>query len=122
MAWLKKTDVNTKVTEIEGKIPSISGLATDSALTAVETKIPDVSSLVKNFDAKLKKIGDRVASSKTKYLLVETELKKLEKFDAAYFRGRNYFVGDDNTQNCLVFQGAYKHFEMGSTGEVFSWK
>ena len=29
--WLKKTDFNAKVTEIEGKIPSISGLATNSA-------------------------------------------------------------------------------------------
>ena len=45
--WLKKTDFNTKVTEIEGKIPSITGLATNSELSAVENKIPDVSSLVK---------------------------------------------------------------------------
>ena len=44
---VKKTDFNTKVTEIEGKIPSIIGLATNSALTAIENKIPDVSSLVK---------------------------------------------------------------------------
>ena len=44
---IKKTDFNAKVTEIEGKIPSIIGLATNSALTAVENKIPDVSSLVK---------------------------------------------------------------------------
>ena len=43
----KKTAFNIKVTEIEGKIPSISGLDTNSALTAVENKIPDVSSLVK---------------------------------------------------------------------------
>ena len=42
----KLTDYNAKITEIEGKIPSISGLATNAALTAVETKIP-VSNLVK---------------------------------------------------------------------------
>ena len=56
--WLKKIDFNTKVTEIEGKIPSITGLATNSELSVVENKIPDVSSLVKktNLDAKLKKI------------------------------------------------------------------
>ena len=48
VALLKKTtDFNTKVTEIEVKIHTISGLATNSALTAVENKIPDVSSLVK---------------------------------------------------------------------------
>ena len=43
----KKTDLNAKIIEIEGKIPSITGLATNSALTAVENKIPDVSSAVK---------------------------------------------------------------------------
>ena len=36
---LKKTDYNAKITEIERKIPSISGLATNVALTAVENKI-----------------------------------------------------------------------------------
>ena len=46
----KKTDLNTKITEIENKTPSISSLATTSALTAVENKIPDVSSLVKKTD------------------------------------------------------------------------
>ena len=46
MIWLKNR-LNAKITEIEGKIPSITGLATNSALTAVENKIPDVSSLVK---------------------------------------------------------------------------
>ena len=49
VVWLKKTDFNAKFTEIEGKIPSISGLATNSTLIAVENKIP-VSSLVKKTD------------------------------------------------------------------------
>ena len=47
---VKKTDFNTNVTEIEGKILSITGLATNSELTAVKNKIPDVSSLVKKTD------------------------------------------------------------------------
>ena len=49
MDFLKKKtiDYDAKITEIESKIPSISGLATNSALTGVENKIPDVSSLVK---------------------------------------------------------------------------
>ena len=47
MAWLKKTDFDTKVTETEGKTPSISSLATNSVLTAVQNKIPDASGLVK---------------------------------------------------------------------------
>ena len=32
---LKKTDFNLKVTEIEGKIPSVTGLATNSEVTVV---------------------------------------------------------------------------------------
>ena len=47
---VKKTDCNAKITEIEGKIPSISGLATNAALTSVENKIPNISSLVKKTD------------------------------------------------------------------------
>ena len=44
---VKKLDYNAENTEIEGKIHSITGLATTSALTAVENKIPDGSSLIK---------------------------------------------------------------------------
>ena len=40
----KKTDLNAKTIEIKRKIPSITVLATNSALTAVENKIPNVSS------------------------------------------------------------------------------
>ena len=49
MGLLKKKTDNKKITEIENKIPSISGLVTDAALTAVENKIPDVSSLIKKY-------------------------------------------------------------------------
>ena len=38
---------NAKISKIEGKISSITGLATTSKLTTVESKIPDFSSLVK---------------------------------------------------------------------------
>ena len=44
---VKKTNYDAKLTEIESKIPSISGLATTSTLTAVENKIRDVSNLIK---------------------------------------------------------------------------
>ena len=89
---VKKTDFNTKVTEKEGKIPSITGLPTNSELSAVEHKIPDVSSLVKkaNLDVELKTISDGITSNKSRHL-------QLQKFDAAYFRGKNYFDGNDGT-------------------------
>ena len=58
-----------------------------------------------DFDTKFKKVSDRVTSNKTKNLPIENEIKKLNNFDAAYFRGKNYFY-DDNTQNYLVFRTA----------------
>ena len=176
VVWLKKTNFNAKVTEIEGKIPRISGSATNSALTAVENKIPDVSSLVKKtdyntkisdiekkiidhnhdkyittpefntlvadvfnarlaaqtglirkpeFDFKLKGISDRVTKNKTKHLLVENKLPIIQKFDAAYFRGKSHFE-KDGTQNHLVFQPICRYFRriirVGSGNYIYFWK
>ena len=77
----KKTDFNTKVTEIEGKIPDISGLATKSALTVVENKISDVSSLVKkiDFNTKVTEIQGKIpdVSSLVKKTDLDTRLKKI---------------------------------------------
>ena len=44
---VKKTDYNTKITEIEGKIPNVTNLATKTALTTIENKITTISNLVK---------------------------------------------------------------------------
>ena len=44
---LKKLDYNAKITEIEHKISSISGFATNAVLTTVENKVPNIQSLVK---------------------------------------------------------------------------
>ena len=108
---VKKTDYNTKISEIENKVndhnhdkyittPEFNTMAADvfQARLAAQTDLmrkPD-------FDFKLKGISDRVAKNKTKYLLVENELKKLQKFDAAYFRGKSHFE-EDGTQSYVVF-------------------
>ena len=39
---VKKIDNHSKITEIEGKIPGITGLATVAAMISVENKIPNV--------------------------------------------------------------------------------
>ena len=58
----EKTDLNAKITEIENKIPSITGLAFNSGLYVVENKIPDVSSLVKkaDYDTKISDIEKKI--------------------------------------------------------------
>ena len=55
---VKKADYNTKITEIDDKIPDVSSLATKTVLTTVENKIPNVSNLVKkiNYDTKITEI------------------------------------------------------------------
>ena len=71
---VKKTDYNTKITEIESKIPDISNLATKAALTTVENKIPDISSLVKKSDYD-RKITEFENNIKKLLILVILEIK-----------------------------------------------
>ena len=55
-------------------------------------------------------------------MLVENVLRKLPKFDAGYFRGKNHFEEDD-TQNYLVFQPVYKYFKtINSIGNISGWR
>ena len=42
-----ESNLNTKINAVKNEIPSITGIATTSALTAVENKIPSISNLVK---------------------------------------------------------------------------
>ena len=41
----------------------------------------------------------------------------------SYFRGRNYFVGDAGTPNCLVFQPMNKYLKkIVNTKKISSWE
>ena len=44
-----------------------------------------------DFDDKLKSFNQKINSNKTKNLLVEDELKKLQTFDSIYFGERSHF-------------------------------
>ena len=58
-------------------------------------------------------------------MLAENEVKKQERFDAAYFRGKIYFDGDDGSQNSLVFQAGEKYFKNNSGSNSYKitiWK
>ena len=110
---VKKTDYDTKISNIEKTItdhnrdkyiatPKFNTMAADvfNARLAAQTDLIKTP----NFDAKLKAISDRVTKNKSKDLLLDKELKKLKTFDADCFEEKNYFEGDDGTQNTLVFQ------------------
>ena len=87
MDLLRKQNYNGKITEIESRIPSISGLATNSALTAVENKILDVSNLVRktDYDTKISEIGKKVVDHNLdKYITT----REFNKFTAEFFAAR----------------------------------
>ena len=83
---VKKTNYNAKITEIEGKISSSSGLTTTSALTTAENKIPDVSNLAKktDYDANVSEIEKKVTNHDQDKYITTSEFNKLtaENFSA----------------------------------------
>ena len=77
----KKTDYNAKITEIEGKIHSITGLATTVALTVVENKISNVNNLLKkktDYDAEILDIKSKyfITADYNKFDNEKLDLKK----------------------------------------------
>ena len=81
---IKKTDYNTKITEIENNIPDIITLATKTALTTVKNKIPDTIDLLKKTDYNAKiteregKIPDiRNLATKTALTSIENKIPNI---------------------------------------------
>ena len=72
---IEKSNFNTEVTEIEGKITSISGLATKTELTAVENKVPIVSNLVKK--SKITEIEKKINEHKYGQYIATSGFNKL---------------------------------------------
>ena len=97
----KIIDFNGKITEIENKILSITGLATNSALTAVENKTPNVSSLVTKteYNPKISDIKKNTYHGHDKYITTP-EFNKLttENFKARLKRVDLLTKRDFNTK------------------------
>ena len=55
-------------------------------------------------------LNRKITANKSKHLLVENELKKLNIFDSSYFIGKSHF-GEDGRQSYLVFQSMYRYFK-----------
>ena len=82
---VKKTDYDAKITEIESKIRSITGLVTTATLTIVENKIPDVINFVKktHYDAKILDIETKyfMTADYNKFTNQTLDIKIKKKFD-----------------------------------------
>ena len=73
------TDYNSEITEIESKIPSISGLATNVALTTVGNKVPNISTLVKKTDyiANINEVEKKLTDHNHDKYVTNSEFKHL---------------------------------------------
>ena len=99
---VKKTDHNTKVTEIENKLNNHNrdkyiDTQEFNKLTAdvFDARIAQASLITKtDFDANLSSLHKKITSNKTKHLLVENKLNKLKTFDLSYFMGKSHFEED----------------------------
>ena len=126
-SFVKKNDCNTKVTEIEDKIPDISGLATKTALTKVENKIHSISGLV-NLQANLitKTDFDAKLSNLNRKITGNKIKHILNDNDLSYYRGKEYFDEGSGKQNYLVFLPMGKYFKLNSVvgviDRVLSWQ
>ena len=104
---VKKTDYNTKVTEIENKLndhnhdkyittPEFNSLATN----VFNASLAQVNLITKtNFDTTVSSLDSKIAGNKTKIKSIEDELKKLNTFDSGYFIGKSYF--EDNVHRII---------------------
>ena len=119
---VKKTDYNTKITEIEKKLTDHSHdkyitttefkkLATD-AFNAVQSNLVKETDL----DNKLSDLNRKIVPNKTKDISFAKEL--------SYFHSKNYFDEDGN-QNYYIFQLICKYLKVAyvyDVNHILSWK
>ena len=117
---VNKTNYNTKISEMKNKY------ITTADYNKFTKDIVDNSIKIKNlvtktgFDAKMTSFKRKIISNKSKHLLVENELKRLKRFDASCYRGKNYVASDDGSQNYLVFQPINKYLKKIGNAESTS--
>ena len=116
---VKKTDFNTKVSSLVKKTDyatektSIKNYyVTNAALNARYKNLIQKT----KFDTEVNKINDNIASNSSEVRTYNNRLNQakdrideLERI-ASYLRGKNYFDGDDGTENALGFQVKIKYF------------
>ena len=121
---VKKTDYNTKITEIEKKLTDhnhdkyittteFNKLATDT----FNARLVQANLIKKtDFDHKLSDLNIEIVSNKRKDIVIEKELR--------YFHGKNYFDEDGN-QNYYIFQPISKYLKVAYVNDInyiLSWK
>ena len=131
ISLVKKTDYDTKITEIEKKLTDHNhdkyvdtSEVNTLAANVFNARLTLANLITKtDFDAKLSSLNRNITANKSKHLLVGNEIKKkLKTFDSSYFIGKSDFE-EDGTQNYLVFQQISRYFKViANTQYISSWK
>ena len=99
---IQSKNYNTKINETEKNITDHNH---DKYITTPEFNNLTSKKLVNktDFDGKLKNVNKKITSNKTKHILIENELKKLQTFNSSLFLGQRYF-NNHGTQLYVIFQ------------------
>ena len=122
----KKTDYNTKITDIENKLNNHNHdkyVATSEfntlAANVLNARLAQANLITKtDFDAKLSSLNRKITANKTKHFLNDNDL--------SYYHGKQYFDQGSDKQNYLVFLPMRKYFKLNSVVDtidyVLSWE
>ena len=123
---VKKTDYNTKITDIENILNNHNhdkyvAISEFNALAAnvFNARLAQAHLITKtDFDAKLSSLNRKITANKTKHFLNDNDL--------SYYRDKQYFDEGSGKQNYLVFLPLRKYFKLNSVVNtadyVSSWQ
>ena len=123
---IKKTDYNTKITDIENKLnnqnPDKYVTTSEFNILAADVfnaRLAQANLITKtDFDAKLSSLNKKITANKTKHFLNDNDL--------SYYCGKQYFDEGSSKQNYLVFLPMRKYFKLNSVfgviDRVLSWQ
>ena len=118
---VKKTDYNTKITDIENKLNNHKHdkyVATSEfntlAANVFNTRLPQANLVTKtDFDAKLSSLNRKITPNKTKHFLNDNDL--------GYYGGKQYFDEGSGKQNYVVFLPISKYFKLNLVADTIDY-
>ena len=113
-SFVKKTDYDTKITEIEKKLTDHNHdkyITTSEfnvlAASVFNARLAQANLVTKtDFDNKISNLDSKIAANKIKNESIKNEIKKLKTLNLSYFIGKSCFEVD-GTQKYLVFQPVF---------------
>ena len=127
---LTTTVLNTKISEVENKIPNHDKYFTTTELNKLivenfTARIKQANLVTKSdFDKNLTSVNRKITSNNTKYLQVQKKLNSIITTDCI-FLGRMYFTSNNGSQKTYICQPKLYLLELKKdrgTDYVLSWK